>query len=66
MWISLACSGLGLTGMCCPAPDGSMLACCDANGGPRMMQDEWRSLLYVDHAGSTPYCTILCRIVDLV
>jgi hypothetical protein len=29
-----------------------MLACCDALlGGEKRMQEEWRSLIYVDHAG---------------
>ena len=41
-----------MLGLCCPTPDGAMLACCDALlGGEKRMQEEWRSLIYVDHAG---------------
>ena len=46
------CAAIGMLGLCCPTPDGAMLACCDALlGGEKRMQEEWRSLIYVDHAG---------------
>lgn len=38
----------GLVGNCCPNNDGEYLACCD-NSNHRM-QDEWLSLIYLDHA----------------
>ena len=52
-----------MLGLCCPTPDGAMLACCDALlGGEKRMQEEWRSLIYVDHAG---VCACLCLCVCL-
>lgn len=49
--ILAACNALALTGLCCPGPEGSYLACCDSPGGPPRMNDEWRALLFIDHAG---------------
>jgi hypothetical protein len=42
---------LGMTGLCCPSAEGSMLACCNTVDGA--MADEWRSLIYADHAGES-------------
>jgi len=49
------CVALGLGGgdaNCCPTPDGAMLACCGVGGGggDGGMQDEWKTLIYADHA----------------
>ena len=44
------CASTGMTGLCCPTADGAMLACCDTVGGAARMQDEWKSLIYIDHA----------------
>ena len=50
--IVTGCAAIGMLGLCCPTPDGAMLACCDALlGGEKRMQEEWRSLIYLDHAG---------------
>jgi hypothetical protein len=40
------CSSLGLTGLCCPATDGTMLGCC----GVPPISDEWLSYIYNIHA----------------
>ena len=57
---SAGCAALGISGLCCPTPDGSMLACCDSlAGGESRMQDEWKSLIYIDHAGSCPSSCIV-------
>ena len=48
---NVQCAAAGILGYCCPTPEGAMLACCDplVNGQSRM-QDEWKSLIYIDHA----------------
>lgn len=49
----LGCAAIGMSGLCCPTPEGSILACCDgAPGGEKRMQDEWKSLMFLDHAGT--------------
>ena len=45
---NLGCRALGMIGQCCPTAEGSFLACCDTVG---QMQDEWKSLIYIDLAG---------------
>ena len=46
------CASIGMTGLCCPTADGSILACCDSLvSGEKRMQEEWKSLIYIDHAG---------------
>ena len=44
------CVALALLGLCCPNPAGVMLACCDSGPNGAKMQDEWKGLLYIDHA----------------
>lgn len=45
------CVQLGMAGPCCPTAEGLTLACCDPDpSGNKPMQDEWRSLIYVNHA----------------
>lgn len=44
------CQALSLLGLCCPNPAGVMLACCDSGTSGSKMQDEWKGLLYMDHA----------------
>ena len=46
------CVALGLTsGNCCPSPEGVSLACCeDEKHNTGKMQDEWRTLIYVEQA----------------
>lgn len=43
------CSGLGLIGLCCPTPDGNVLACCNvvSNSTIKRMQDEWKSFILI-------------------
>ena len=49
----VGCASSGMLGMCCPTADGLMLACCDSQvGGEKRMQEEWKSLIYIDHAGT--------------
>ena len=56
------CKALGLTGMCCPSPEGLFLGCCDTSSGSStsssngdgssaVMIDEWKSLLFAELAG---------------
>ena len=47
---SAACSALGMTGLCCPTAAGAFLACCDTASTGAVMSDEWRSLIYQQHA----------------
>ena len=48
----VGCASSGIFGLCCPTADGSMLPCCDSSvGGEKRMQEEWKSLIYIDHAG---------------
>ena len=50
--IPVGCASSGIFGLCCPTADGSMLPCCDSSvGGEKRMQEEWKSLIYIDHAG---------------
>lgn len=51
--IFVVCRSQGLTGNCCPTNDGTVLGCCDsfANGGSKM-QDEWKSYILNDLAGT--------------
>ena len=50
--MSVGCASSGIFGLCCPTADGSMLPCCDSSvGGEKRMQEEWKSLIYIDHAG---------------
>ena len=52
--ILTGCAAIGMSGLCCPTPEGSILACCDsAPGGEKRMQDEWKSLMFLDHAGTS-------------
>lgn len=44
------CAGTGLQGNCCPTPEGLNLACCDVGSTTPRMQDEWRSLIFIDRA----------------
>lgn len=45
------CVSLGMaTGACCPTADGVMLACCDPDSSGSRMQEEWKTLIYIDHA----------------
>lgn len=48
------CLALGMTqqgSLCCPSPEGLTLACCDADAnGVKPMQDEWKGLIYMNHA----------------
>jgi hypothetical protein len=42
---------LGLTGDCCPSPEGSYLGCCNTTLiGKGYMSDEWKSLIYINSA----------------
>ena len=48
------CKALGMTGQCCPTPEGIILACCNSqqpSGPVGSIGDEWKSLLYSDLAG---------------
>ncbi len=48
---SRQCSNLGLTGDCCPSPEGSYLGCCNTTLiGKGYMSDEWKSLIYINSA----------------
>ena len=44
------CQALSLLGLCCPNPAGIMLSCCESGPNGSRMQDEWKGLLYIDHA----------------
>jgi hypothetical protein len=60
------CRGLGITGLCCPTPEGVLLGCCDSQQTSNSsvtahMQDEWRGLLYCDLAG-TQRLSNLCAV----
>ena len=61
----VGCASSGIFGLCCPTADGSMLPCCDSSvGGEKRMQEEWKSLIYIDHAGMLPlHYTTLYRIL---
>lgn len=55
------CASIGMTGLCCPTADGSILACCDSLvSGEKRMQEEWRSLIYIDHAGMYHRSNVHC------
>lgn len=45
------CKMQGLTGLCCPTTDGTLLSCCDAfSSTSSVMQDEWKTYIYNDLA----------------
>ena len=45
------CVGLGLSvGMCCPALDDTMLACCNGTQNVGMVLNEWLVYIYADQA----------------
>lgn len=44
------CAMLGMTGACCPATDGTMLACCEGTQNIGYISDEWLAYMYIDHA----------------
>lgn len=49
-----SCTALGLTGMCCPTPEGTFLSCCSSSNpsapSSAVMQDEWKSHIFTIHA----------------